>query len=229
MARLTKQQAKEALIDKKLPILTLDHNYHQLFLEGDKNERITELEGKLSELLKRQGAINEELERLRVQKKETLKSIVKNMSDSEEADVETNKMNARSQTINDINEKIAQDEDELLDLPYRLSELNKELMVETMLSCFERMHDNVDEIAEINEWISDFKYRLKKQIIRKQNLEVVDRNMFTYMQWLFAEDVYSLFDIKQDSSDGVSSEEKASDFQKEHGERIDRFHKISEE
>ncbi|MCR4843137.1 MAG: hypothetical protein K5840_07750 [Eubacterium sp.] len=206
METLTKEEALKALEGKKIPILPLDHNYHQLFLEGDKTPRLAELEAKIDELLKHQGTLNAELEELRIKKKETMESIVSNMHEVEGEVDETAQMDARSQTINGINDKIAQDEDELLDLPYRLDEVNRELMAETMVSCFDRMHSNVDLIAEINEWIADIKVELKQKIIRKQNLEVVDRNMFTYMNWIFGEDVYQIFDIKEKAEESSDAD-----------------------
>ncbi len=209
MAELTKEEALKALEGMKIPILPIDHNWHQLFLEGDKTESMIELEKKINELVKHQSAINSELNQLRKEKKQTMASIVTNMHEAEEEE-ESGNMHERSVTMDSINEQIASIEDELLDLPYRIDELNKELMAETMVSCFERMHSNVDKIAEINDWITEMKNELKRRIIRKQNLEVVDRNMFTYLEWMFKDNVYGLFDIKKedDSDEDGSFHEK---------------------
>ena len=209
MAELTKEEALKALEGMKIPILPIDHNWHQLFLEGDKTESMIELEKKINELVKHQSAINSELNQLRKEKKQTMASIVTNMHEAEEEE-ESGNMHERSVTMDSINEQIASIEDELLDLPYRIDELNKELMAETMVSCFERMHSNVDKIAEINDWMTEMKNELKRRIIRKQNLEVVDRNMFTYLEWMFKDNVYGLFDIKKedDSDEDGSFHEK---------------------
>ncbi len=213
---LTKEMALEALADKKVPILALDHNWHQLFLEGDKTSAISNLEQKVDELLKRQGAINTELDELRNQKQEAMDSIVSNMHETEEENDEDSNMDERKTLVDSINEKISMDEDELLDLPYRIDEANKELMAETMVSCFNRMHTNVHEIDEINEWIANLKIELRQKVVRKQNLELVDKNMYTYMRWLFAGDVYELFDIKkedhpEDTDEGSVKEKEDED------------------
>ena len=188
--------ALSALEGKKIPILTLDHNWHQLFLDGDKDSRIVDLEQQTDDLLKRQGALNTELDQLRAQKKEAMDSIVSNMHETEEENDASSNMDERRGTVDSLNARIAQVEDELLDIPYRIDETNRELMAATMVNCFERMHDNVHRIEDINKWIADLKVELRRKVVHKQNLELVDRNMFTYMNWLFADDVYELFDIK---------------------------------
>ena len=44
-----------ALKDKKIPVLTLDHKWHQLFTQKKPDKQIGKLEAELNELLKRQG------------------------------------------------------------------------------------------------------------------------------------------------------------------------------
>ena len=46
---------KAALSGKRIPVLTLDSKWHQLFTQAKPDRRIRRLEEKLNDLLKRQG------------------------------------------------------------------------------------------------------------------------------------------------------------------------------
>ncbi|MDE7272974.1 MAG: hypothetical protein K2N95_07925, partial [Lachnospiraceae bacterium] len=67
---------REALIGKKIPILTLDNQWHKLFTQAGANEEIQRLEDNLNEILKRQGKLNTELKSLVSFKKTLMPEIV---------------------------------------------------------------------------------------------------------------------------------------------------------
>ena len=46
---------KPAISDKKIPILTLDHNWHKLFSQAHITPEIEALEKQVNDLLKKQG------------------------------------------------------------------------------------------------------------------------------------------------------------------------------
>ena len=52
---------RPALAGRKIPILTLDGKWHQLFNQTQPDKRIKRLEEKLNDLLKRQGKANTEI------------------------------------------------------------------------------------------------------------------------------------------------------------------------
>ena len=52
---------KPALDKMKLPLLTLDNNWHKLFTQTNETPEIKKLEKKLNDLLKKQGKANTEL------------------------------------------------------------------------------------------------------------------------------------------------------------------------
>ena len=54
-----------AITGKKLPILTLDHKWHQLFTQVNVTPEIKAGEEKLNTLLKRQGKINTETKEIK--------------------------------------------------------------------------------------------------------------------------------------------------------------------
>ncbi len=67
---------REALIGKKIPVLTLDNQWHKLFTQTGENDEIHDLEDKLNEVLKRQGKLNTEIKSLSAYKKKVLQEIV---------------------------------------------------------------------------------------------------------------------------------------------------------
>lgn len=47
---------KEALKEKKVPVLVLDQKWHRLFALGGKPEHVIQVESELTQLLERQGS-----------------------------------------------------------------------------------------------------------------------------------------------------------------------------
>ena len=91
-----------------------------------------ELEDKLKELLKRQGKINTESKEIRARKAKLMEEIVGVMDEQggkeKQADYSTQ--------INALNQKLEEYQDELLDLPKEIDEVNFELMLDTMEICY---------------------------------------------------------------------------------------------
>ena len=54
------------------------------------------------------------------------------------------------------------------------------------------------EIGAINNWISDIRIELKKQLIKKQESELDNYNMYMYMHQILGPEVIDLFDMKYD-------------------------------
>ena len=75
---------REALIGKKIPVLTLDNQWHKLFTQTGDNEEIRVYEENLNELLKRQGKLNTELKSLAAFKKKLMQEIVAVMGNIKE-------------------------------------------------------------------------------------------------------------------------------------------------
>ena len=55
-----------------------------------------------------------------------------------------------------------------------------------------------EQISVINNWITDVRAELKKQLIRKQESELDNYNIYTYMHDIFGPEVIELFDMKYD-------------------------------
>ncbi|HKM33783.1 MAG TPA: hypothetical protein VJY54_03470 [Lachnospiraceae bacterium] len=187
-----------ALKEKRVPLLTLDHNWHKLFSHADTTQTILNLEGKLNDLLKLQGKLNTESKEIKKLKKRLMNEIVpmvdalsQNNDSFMEQKIEENK-----RLIKDCNEKLDQYKDELLDIPSKIADVNNQLMLVTMDACYETLHENSSEIEEIGKWITQIRIELKKKIIRKQEKEQKNRDLYTYMHAIFGADVIQIFDLK---------------------------------
>jgi vacuolar-type H+-ATPase subunit I/STV1 len=196
---------KEALIGKKIPILTLDHGWHKLFTQTGDNEQLHDLEDKLNDLLKRQGKINSEIKSLSSYKKTLMKEIV-DIMELPDSDAKEKKMTDNSRIIEETDQKIADYNDELLELPKEIDEVNFELMLASMRVCYDRIKKNVAEIDEINKWITDFKLELKKKIILKQEKQIWNDELYSYMHAIFGPDVIDVFDMKYNPKNVLDKE-----------------------
>ena len=72
----TDEVFQAALEDKKIPILTLDHKWHQLFTQQEYSSELKDMECELNGLLKRQGKVNTKNREIRKLKKKLMDEIV---------------------------------------------------------------------------------------------------------------------------------------------------------
>lgn len=196
---------KEALIGKKIPILTLDNQWHKLFTQTGENDEIHDLEDKLNEVLKRQGKLNTEIKTLSAYKKKVLQEIVNIMELPDSASKEK-KMSENKRIIEETNQQIEEYNDELLELPKQIDEANFNLMLATMRVCYARIQQNVSDIDEINQWVAAFRVKLKKQILIKQKKEIWNDEMYSYMHSIFGPDVIDVFDMKYNPKNVLNKE-----------------------
>ena len=195
---------KAALSGKRIPVLTLDSKWHQLFTQAKPDRRIRRLEEKLNDLLKRQGKANTEVKEIRKLKKRLMQEIVEN---AQEASVENDgkaqkKAEDNKRLIGDCNKKIDAYEDELLSLPREIDDVNMDLMLATMDVCYDRLKANEAEITEIARWAAQVKKELKEKLVRKQEMESMNQGLYSYMHDIFGADVIDIFDMKYKKDNG---------------------------
>ena len=183
---------KSALIGKTVPLLILDQKWHRLFAVHGKTEEIKELEAQLNTLLTEQAKLNTRLKELKKLKGKLLDEIVQSMEENEK------KLEDNKRLVDEINEKIDECEEELVDIPFRLRETNDELMICSMDYFYEKIRLNQSEASEIEEWINQVRIDLKKNIIRKQNRDINNREIYAYLHDIFGAEVIDIFDIKYD-------------------------------
>ena len=171
----------------------------------EKTESIIEIENELNALLRRQGKLNNEMKEIKALKKRFMDEIMVS-ADILDKDAnnkkEEKKLEESKRLLNECNERLESNEDELIELPRTIFQKNQELMLATMEICYEEIHTNAKEIEEISAWISEVRKELKKKIIRKQEGEMKNKELYAFMHDIFGPDVIEMFDIQ------VAKEEK---------------------
>ncbi|MBQ4537026.1 MAG: hypothetical protein II994_05350 [Lachnospiraceae bacterium] len=189
-------QFMEALRGKNIPVLTLDNKWYRLLDEIGRAEA-KELESQLNTLLKRQGKINTETKSIRKLKKKLMNEIV-SMVDEEaqtgDGAIGT-KIEQNKRLVEECNEKLEQYKEESMDLPREIEQVNLKLMLLTMERCYDLMQSNAEDIQNIADWVTDVRIELKKQLIRKQEMEVKNQEIYSYMHDIFGAEVVDMFDI----------------------------------
>lgn len=196
----TEQEFKDALKDKKVPILTLDSKWHHLFTDDTKPDSMKNLEKELNGLIRKQGQLNNDIKEYKKLKTKLMTDIVENMEGSEESFSNQNikKLEENQKMIKEINDKINDMDDQLLDLPKTIKEVNEKLMIISMDICYSRLKENESYIKEVADWIKQIRIELKKNIIRKQDKEIMNQAIYSYMHDILGARVVDVFDIQYD-------------------------------
>lgn len=192
-----------ALSARKVPVATLDNKWHKLFAKVEKTDEVKEYEAKLNELLRKQGRINNEIKEIKRVKKELMDEIVTLMDDNEGQE----KVDKNKQLINDCNDKIDSYNDDLMEMPKEIAEVNKQLMIHTMETCYDELKENEKGIDELAKWLANIRVELKKNVVRKQEYEIANQEIYSYMHDIFGAEVVDLFDMKYNPSENPIKKE----------------------
>ena len=184
-----------ALNGKKLPLLTLDHKWHQLFSQVHTNSSIQKAEEELNTLLKQQGKINTETKDIKKIKNRLMDEIVNMMEDADNPEI-AKKIEDNKRLIEECNEKLDTYRDENMDLPKMINDANRKLMLLTMDACYEDIRENTERLKEITEWIDNIRVELKKNMVRKEEMQRRNQDLYAYMHDIFGADVIEIFDMK---------------------------------
>ena len=194
----------ESLIDmKRVPILPLDNRWHQLFPDNNKPARIKKLEKKVMDLVKRESGVSSQMKDLAKLKKNLMKEIVNNMqeTDDENEKIRQKKLATSQKLIGDINNKVYNLENEKYQLPYKLMEANKELLLESIELCYSRLQTNQEHIEVLSEWIERTRTELKNKVIIKQGKEEKKNNIYSNMNDMLGPEFMEVFDKNHVFSD----------------------------
>ena len=195
----TEEEFRAALSNKNIPLLVLDQKWHRLFAIHGKTDEIKEKEAKVNELLAQQGRANTELKKLKKIKNQLMDEIVQNMDDEDDDSAEREKKRLENKKlIDEVNEKIDEEEDLLLELPKEIKEVNESLMILHMDYFYSKLRVNQTEAKKITDWIAQVRIDLKKNIIRKQNRTINNKEIYSYLHDIFGAEVLDLFDIQYD-------------------------------
>jgi hypothetical protein len=183
-----------AIAKIKVPMLILDQKWHRLFALGGKPEDVKQLEAKENELLKREAELKKEQKDLKKVKENLMASVMSNMEGT--SDLVSKKLDDDKRLLEECNQRLEANEDELLDIPKQTDEVNRNLMLATMDYCYDKLRTNSTEAEEITEWIKDIRVQLKKNVIRKHNREINNKEIYSYMHDVFGMEVLNIFDMQ---------------------------------
>lgn len=194
------EEFRKALENKKLPLLVLDQKWHRLFAIHGKTDEIRNTETELNNLLARQGKLNSDLKDFKRVKNQLMDDIVQNMDSSEKnsQNKKENVLDKDKRMIDELNERIEKAEDELLEIPHKMKAVNETLMILSMEYFYAKIKVNAKESKEIDEWIKQVRIDLKKNIIKKQNCDINNREIYAYLHDICGPQVLDLFDMELD-------------------------------
>ncbi len=198
MAEKDKREVfSDALPGRKIPILTLDNKWYRLLDEPGK-AAVKGLEEQLNTLLKRQGKLNTETKEIRKLKKKLMGEIVPMVDEMEQGGSRKleKKIEEHKRLIEECNEKLESYQEEVMDIPREIDRVNTELMLATMEYCYDTMKENAGQIQEIGDWVTGIRIELKKKLVKKQELERKNQDIYAYMNDIFGADIVNLFDME---------------------------------
>lgn len=198
------EEFRAAIAGKQVPILVLDQKWHRLFAVHGKTDEIKEAESRLNALLARQGKLNTDLKEFKNLKNKLMDSIVQNMDGTTESRMDAareKKLDEDKRLIEEVNQKIDDSEDELLEIPGQIRDANSELMILSLNYFYDKLRVNQEESKEIDEWIKQVRIDLKKNIIRKQNRDINNREIYAYLHDILGAEILDLFDIQYQQAD----------------------------
>ena len=176
---------ENALLGRNIPILPLDNKWHRLMVGLEKTKDMKKDEEEIKELLKLQGRLNSEIKKAKAFKQKLMNDIVGGMDEDNGGEGQEDKKR------------------QLHELPNQIGEINYRLMVATMEQCYDIIQENTSGIDEISEWISNIRIELKKNVVRKQEMELKNQEIYTYMHDIFGASVIDLFDMKYNPGDNM--------------------------
>lgn len=185
---VTKEEIIELIKKSKLPVLTLDRKWLNLFNNDEKSEEIKTLEKKVNTSLRSQGAINSKRDELIGLKKTLMKEIVSNM-DADENSRARKKVNKSKELIEDINDELLLLQDRELDVPVNINNSNAMLAYQSLEEMYDRIKKNDEDIDNLEKWIDETRIELKKRILIREKKREENELMDKYISDTFHPEV----------------------------------------
>lgn len=197
--QMTTQEMRiwELLKKKNIPIACLDERWLRLFPDSEKTPLIKKLENELKELLKRQGKVNTDLKDIRVVRDKLTQSVLETAEDTSIPENKRLKKQAASQRlIVEARQKQDNLELELDELPDKIKEANSALIFESVRVCYQRINQNKQDIDMLEQWIEQMRDKLKERVVLKQDKEITNEEIYTYLHGMLGAGVMEAFDEK---------------------------------
>lgn len=182
--------------NKNVPLLILDEKWLEIFPEHMQNPRIRQLAEELRSLLKQQGREVDELKGLKRYKSQMMQEIVENMDADSTAigKLKRKKLEKNQKKILELNGELEQKEEELANLPYRIREVNTELLAESTGVCYERFRNNQQHISELKEEMAGLREQLRYKQLDCQDCEMKNEKMYSYLHAVLGPEMMELLD-----------------------------------
>ena len=197
--QMTTQEMRiwELLKKKNIPIACLDERWLRLFPDSEKTPLIKKLENELKEVLKRQGKVNTDLKDIRVVRDKLTQSVLETAEDTSIPENKRLKKQAASQRlIVEARQKQDNLELELDELPDKIKEANSALIFESVRVCYQRINQNKQDIDMLEQWIEQMREKLKERVVLKQDKEIMNEEIYTYLHGMLGAGVMEAFDEK---------------------------------
>ena len=175
-----------------LPILTLDPNWHALFVNGRKSAEIKMLEKKLTSLMKEEARLTGNNKTMKAEKKMLMGQIIRRMNDSDEQS-NLHKQKQRDK-IEDINMQVMENEDELTLLPRQIQHVNEELLLETLRLVYNQIDENRIQMKRLEDEIAELRQELSQKILEKQSCETYNQGIFGNLKEIVGKEAVILYD-----------------------------------
>ncbi len=204
----------ESLRYVKVPLLTLDPRWHQLFPDHLKTRKLVHLEKQLNKLIQKQGQTNNDLKEYEKTRKIIMNNVLNNMTDGHEIDspIRSKRQDANQKLLEELRQKTMEAEELLDRLPDEITLANQELLIESMRICYETLIQNTKEIEWEEQWIGKVREELTEHILMKQEKELRNTETYKYMHDLLGAKVVEIFDREHDVWKGeIEIEHKGAD------------------
>ncbi len=199
MAEISVDSIKDKSAFRSVAALTLDKRWYQLITDEYKTDEIRFWEGRLNELLKRQGQITNDIRDVKKIKSQLIQDVVENMEDDNNDKKHKKMMDQSQKLIVEAKEKIANLEDEELELPRQIADANEHLMIETAKVCFAKINANREDLDVLDKWIKAARIKLKRNLLIKQDKENTNEALYSGMHNIFGPEVMSQLDAINDA------------------------------
>ena len=194
MAELDIEKLKSCTAINDIPILTLDERWYHLITDKLKTDEIRYWEKRLNELLKKQGQVNNDIKEVKKIKNQLIQDVVDNMQDEDNDPKKAKVMEQNQRLIQEAKDKINSLEDEALDIPRDIVDANRNLLIETVKVCYNKINSNKEDLEVLDKWINATRVKLKKNILIKQDKEEVNNRMYSAMHDILGPDVMKELD-----------------------------------
>ena len=194
MAEPDIEKLKSCTAINDIPILTLDERWYHLITDKLKTDEIRYWEKRLNELLKKQGQVNNDIKEVKKIKKQLIQDVVDNMQDEDNDPKKAKVMEQNQRLIQEAKDKINSLEDEALDIPRDIVDANRNLLIETVKVCYNKINSNKEDLEVLDKWINATRVKLKKNILIKQDKEEANNLMYSSMHDILGADVMKELD-----------------------------------